>query len=120
MTLAIRKLTIIRLTAAIVSIAAEVDRVVGALAGTPWADRNPPDAQRCLFRDFQGVNHKCGSALLRFIERKCGRQSRPLSAAIDWRYDGPNLGVSGTETEIGAGISGTRTDPDFITAPTSN
>jgi hypothetical protein len=40
---------------------------------------------------------------------------------IDWTYDGPNLvGVSGTGTEIGAGISGTRTDPDFITAPASN
>jgi hypothetical protein len=45
--------------------------------------------------------------LLRFIERKCSRQSLPLSATIDWRYDGPNLiGVSGTGTEIGAGISG--------------
>jgi hypothetical protein len=55
------------------------------------------------------------------IERKCSRQSPPLSATIDWRYDGPNLvGVSGTGTEIGAGISGTRTDPDFITAPASN
>jgi hypothetical protein len=37
------------------------------------------------------------AVLLRFIERKCSRQSRPLSATIDWRYDGPNLaGVSGT------------------------
>jgi hypothetical protein len=43
---------------------------------------------------------------------------RPLRATINWRYNGPNLmGCRGMGTEIGAGVSDTRTDPDFISIP---
>jgi hypothetical protein len=54
MALAIRKLTIIRPIAAIVSIAAEVDRVVGASAGAPCAD--PDGALRGAFSTMPGRN----------------------------------------------------------------